>query len=346
MNSHWIITFCHILTSRRRGSASRSAMRSFLTLTASTRFTAFLKSALGRAWGLLNDSHYRNPDGAGRRDHRAQSASPQQTGVPRADHQHCSPRPQKADHGEPARDRAGLRPGLWTGTAGSFHRLGAKRDPGDCHRSVPRRLLCDEPGREPGSPPPGLARADARNRRPQGTRVQQCRNRREDRLHRRLHRRDLLSARTRGGASPRRRRTWCDAGQYRNGDCPRPRRRYPAGGSPRLTRTNCYRGTKSWPFGGIILQRNQRRKSLPRTGRGVPNTGKITAAALIQSYETEAQRQKLLVKKADLAQTRLTFIVNALRRLYVDEEFLTLLRAEAMHTLPRPLAEQLELSEA
>jgi MFS family permease len=29
----------------------------------------------------------------------------------------------------------------------------------------------------------------------------------------------------------------------------------------------------------IILQRNQRRKSPPRTGRGVPNTGKITAAA-------------------------------------------------------------------
>jgi len=96
----------------------------------------------------------------------------------------------------------------------------------------------------------------------------------------------------------------------------------------------------------IILQRNQRRKSPPRTGRGGQNTGKITAAALIRSYETEAQRQKLLVKKADLAQTRLTFIVNALRRLYADEEFLTLLRAEAIHTLPRPLAEQLELSEA
>ena len=96
----------------------------------------------------------------------------------------------------------------------------------------------------------------------------------------------------------------------------------------------------------IILQRNQRRKSPARTGRGVPNTGKLTAAALIQSYETEAQRQKLLVKKADLAQTRLTFIVNALRRLYADEEFLTLLRCEAVHTLPRPLAEQLELAEA
>jgi ParB family chromosome partitioning protein len=95
----------------------------------------------------------------------------------------------------------------------------------------------------------------------------------------------------------------------------------------------------------IILQRNQRRKKLHR-GRGAPHTGKVTAALLIKSYETEAQRQRLLVKKADLAQTRLTYIVNALRRLCADEEFLTLLRAEAVHTLPRPLAEQLELSEA
>jgi ParB-like nuclease domain len=58
MNSQWIITFCHISTSRRRGSASRSAMRYFLTLTASTRSTVFFKSALGRARGLLNDNHY------------------------------------------------------------------------------------------------------------------------------------------------------------------------------------------------------------------------------------------------------------------------------------------------
>ena len=39
-------------------------------------------------------------------------------------------------------------------------------------------------------------------------------------------------------------------------------------------------------------------------------------------------------------------VVNALRRLFADEGFVALLRAEAMHSLPRPLAEQLELSEA
>jgi ParB family transcriptional regulator, chromosome partitioning protein len=95
----------------------------------------------------------------------------------------------------------------------------------------------------------------------------------------------------------------------------------------------------------IILQRSQRRKK-PHRGRGAPHTGRITAASLIKSYQNEAQRQTLLVRKADLAQTRLTFIVNALRRLFEEEEFLTLLQTEAMHTLPRPLAEHLELAEA
>jgi ParB family transcriptional regulator, chromosome partitioning protein len=96
----------------------------------------------------------------------------------------------------------------------------------------------------------------------------------------------------------------------------------------------------------IILRRNQRRRSAPRKGRGIPHTGKITAAALIRTYQDEAQRQKLLVKKADLAQTRLSFAVNALRRLFADEGFVALVRAEAMHTVPQHLAEQLELSEA
>jgi ParB family chromosome partitioning protein len=93
----------------------------------------------------------------------------------------------------------------------------------------------------------------------------------------------------------------------------------------------------------IILQRNQRRKK-PHRGRGAPRTGKVTAESLIKGYQHEAQRQKLLVRKADLAQTRLTFVVNALRRLFDEEEFVTLLRAEAMLTLPGPLAQQLEVA--
>jgi ParB family transcriptional regulator, chromosome partitioning protein len=95
----------------------------------------------------------------------------------------------------------------------------------------------------------------------------------------------------------------------------------------------------------IIQQRNQLgkggRSATPRAG----GSGKVTAAALIQSYQKEAQRQKVLVKKANLTQSRLIFVVNAVRSLFDDDNFVTLLRAEGMHTLPRPLAAQLDLVE-
>jgi ParB family transcriptional regulator, chromosome partitioning protein len=49
----------------------------------------------------------------------------------------------------------------------------------------------------------------------------------------------------------------------------------------------------------------------------------------------------MLVKKAAIAQGRLLFVVNALRRLLADEHFVTLLRAERLVTLPTPIAERL-----
>lgn len=71
----------------------------------------------------------------------------------------------------------------------------------------------------------------------------------------------------------------------------------------------------------------------------------MTADALVRAYRRETDRQKLLVKKASLAQSRLLFVVNGLRQLLDDDHFVTLLRAEAMHTLPRPLAERLGRAE-
>src|SRR3954447_20698665 len=96
----------------------------------------------------------------------------------------------------------------------------------------------------------------------------------------------------------------------------------------------------------IIQQRAQMGKGGSGV-RGRPGSGtKVTAATLVQTYQKEAERQKLMVKKADLTQTRLLFIVDALRRLFEDEDFVSLLRAEDMHTLPRPLAARLNLVEA
>ena len=41
---------------------------------------------------------------------------------------------------------------------------------------------------------------------------------------------------------------------------------------------------------------------------------RVTAESLVRAYRKEADRQKLLVKQAALAQSRLRFVVNGLRR--------------------------------
>lgn len=91
----------------------------------------------------------------------------------------------------------------------------------------------------------------------------------------------------------------------------------------------------------IVEQRKLAGKSLYSLDRTDRGGRRITAEALVRSYRKETERQKLLIKKASLAQSRLLFVVNGLRRLLDDDHFVTLLRAEAMHTLPGPLAERL-----
>lgn len=63
-----------------------------------------------------------------------------------------------------------------------------------------------------------------------------------------------------------------------------------------------------------------------------------TAADLMRVYQREAEKQRLLVKKSDYTQTKLLFVVEALKDLLTDEGFTTLLRAEGLLTMPRALS--------
>ena len=92
----------------------------------------------------------------------------------------------------------------------------------------------------------------------------------------------------------------------------------------------------------IIEQRASSGKHM-RGGNGgqAPRGRRVTADALVRAYRKETERQRILVKKASIAQGRLLFVVNALRRLLADEHFVTLLRAEKLVTLPTPIAERL-----
>ncbi|WP_294138506.1 plasmid partitioning protein RepB C-terminal domain-containing protein [Sphingomonas sp.] len=92
----------------------------------------------------------------------------------------------------------------------------------------------------------------------------------------------------------------------------------------------------------IIDQRNNSGKSLHSRGPRAQRTQRpVTSESLIRAYEKETERQKLLVKRAALARSRLLFVANAMRRLLDDEHFLALLRAEGLSTLPRALAERI-----
>jgi ParB family chromosome partitioning protein len=65
-----------------------------------------------------------------------------------------------------------------------------------------------------------------------------------------------------------------------------------------------------------------------------------SAEGLVRVYRQEADRQKLLVKKSQLAEHRLLFIISALKKLFLDENLTTLLRAEGLDTMPAFLAEK------
>lgn len=89
----------------------------------------------------------------------------------------------------------------------------------------------------------------------------------------------------------------------------------------------------------LDLRLRSRNKDIPASRMG-PRAGnrRITANDLMQVYQREAEKQRLLVKKSDFTQTRLLFVVEAIKDLLSDEGFVTLLRAEGLETMPRALA--------
>ena len=88
-----------------------------------------------------------------------------------------------------------------------------------------------------------------------------------------------------------------------------------------------------------LVEQRQRRGKAVRRGQPAAARSRISSGALVRAYEKEADRQRLMIQKAEVTQNRLLFIVEAMRQLLADENFVTLLRAESLATMPRPLAD-------
>jgi ParB family chromosome partitioning protein len=81
------------------------------------------------------------------------------------------------------------------------------------------------------------------------------------------------------------------------------------------------------------------RKRLGGRGGG---DGSIVAKDILKVYQKEVDRKRLFTRKAEIVSSNLTFVVEALRRLFKEDHFITLLRAENMLSMPAVLRAMLD----
>ena len=97
------------------------------------------------------------------------------------------------------------------------------------------------------------------------------------------------------------------------------------------------RGKKVLTVKRLIDERRRGGKAYGYKPGGQKSGQKLTSSALVRAYNREVDRQKLLIRKADLVQQRLAFVSGALGRLLGDEDFVNLLRAEGLTSMPASL---------
>jgi ParB family transcriptional regulator, chromosome partitioning protein len=88
-----------------------------------------------------------------------------------------------------------------------------------------------------------------------------------------------------------------------------------------------------------LLETRQRRgKTFKSTQTDSKRTNKSNAQDIIKTYKREVERKRLLARKAEVVNTKLLFLVEAMHCLMQENHFTTLLRAEGLETMPKQLA--------
>lgn len=96
------------------------------------------------------------------------------------------------------------------------------------------------------------------------------------------------------------------------------------------------RGAKLTAARSIIAKR------LARAKKGTNRRSKVSARSLVKEYHRHAEKSLTLIRRAAVTNERLLLLVSIVRRLFADENFITLLRAESVDTIPEFLATALK----
>ena len=99
------------------------------------------------------------------------------------------------------------------------------------------------------------------------------------------------------------------------------------------------RGSRLTAAKRIIAQRIEEQRQV---GRDHQTRRKLTSDRLVREYQQRTREQRNLVRKASATKERLLLLTSALRSLFADEHFITLLRAENLSDIPQQLAMRLK----
>ncbi|MFS2176732.1 plasmid partitioning protein RepB C-terminal domain-containing protein [Rhizobium pisi] len=101
------------------------------------------------------------------------------------------------------------------------------------------------------------------------------------------------------------------------------------------------RGKKLMLAKRIVEVRRQRGKKLG-FGTTRPKPRPISSEALLKAFQDDVDRKRILIRRAEAAKARLTFITEAIRKLLADAQFTGILGEEDLASLPEALAARLQ----
>jgi len=98
--------------------------------------------------------------------------------------------------------------------------------------------------------------------------------------------------------------------------------------------------------GGRLMAAKRLVEARQQYGKGQPSADQkkrrsLSVESLIRTYQNDVEKKQVLLRKATATRGELMFITEALRKLLNDENFVTLLSAEGLATIPKNLSDRL-----
>lgn len=103
---------------------------------------------------------------------------------------------------------------------------------------------------------------------------------------------------------------------------------------------NLLRGRKLMMAKRLVEARRHLGRGL-KVHQNSKRTTPLSSEALVRAYQEDADRKRVLIRRAEAAKGRLVFVAEALRRLVADQAFVRMLGEEGLNDLPAPIASRI-----